>query len=168
MLNPIFKSLSELNISFLPNALASRNYLKAFLKCLLTIFKRISKVIPSQASVLFFILFNFQGPCCLSRQPLYYNTTFHLVKNFFKSFLRFYFVVSLHPFGVSVFYIIHAFFLFASVFLQFFYVCLKFIVLHTNRGTVLNISVKRCKKTGACAPVRILRNHIFYIFCCFN
>ena len=88
MLNPIFKSLSELNISFLPNALASRNYLKAFLKCLLTIFKRISKVIPSQASVLFFILFNFQGPCCLSRQPLYITTTLFSCQHFFQSFLK--------------------------------------------------------------------------------
>ena len=90
MLNPIFKSLSELNISFLPNALASRNYLKAFLKCLLTIFKRISKVIPSQASVLFLycLIFKVRLSCdsfIILPQPLsFVKYFFQLFSNFFQ------------------------------------------------------------------------------------
>ena len=51
-------------------------------------FKRISKVIPSQASVLFSILFNFQGPRCLSRQPLYITTSLLVCQHFFVTFLK--------------------------------------------------------------------------------
>jgi len=87
LLNPIFKSLSELNILLISQRISVSKLLKSAFLVFAHFFKRISKVIPSQASVLFFILFNFQGPCCHSRDSLYIlPQLFNLVNNFFKVF----------------------------------------------------------------------------------